>query len=191
MPTATAPRQLVTFGNAGTHNQGVFASTPAFREQSPVVLLGNLQWNRYALNGTDLQLTRRLTGQTATLLRNVIGFRVQYGVSNVGSPSLDDWVHVTEGSWNTIDNANIDRVRAVRIGVVMRSPQREKPEGSNGECLTSTAKPRLFDGADSVEIEPDVADWQCYRYRSAIVIAPLRNLISGTATINWPVTVLQ
>ena len=61
-----------------------------------------------------------------------------------------------------------------RQGIVTRSPQREKPDASNN-CEASLAKPRLFD----VEIDPDVTDWQCYRYRVSTVVVPLRNLVLG------------
>jgi type IV pilus assembly protein PilW len=70
--------------------------------------------------------------------------------------------------------ANLPRVRAMRMGIVTRSPQREKPDAS-GNCEASLAKPRLFD----VEIDPDVTDWQCYRYRVSTVVVPLRNLVLG------------
>jgi type IV pilus assembly protein PilW len=63
---------------------------------------------------------------------------------------------------------------AVRVGVVVRSPQREKPNVS-GVCEASLAKPRLF----GAEVEPDVADWACYRFRSAVLVIPLRNLVLG------------
>ena len=28
-------------------------------------------------------------------------------------------------------------------------------------------------------VPADVSDWQCYRYRSAVVVVPLRNLVMG------------
>lgn len=188
---AAGVRQAMSFANTGVHNQAVFTSSPPFTERSPVILLGGLNWNRYQLNGTNLQLTQRLTGTTATLLRNVIGLRVQYGVTlGAGTPAaVEDWVHTTDAGWGSVSTANIAQVRALRIGVVVRSPQREKPEGSGGTtCETTKTKPQLFEGADAVTIEPDVADWQCYRYRSAVIVAPIRNLVQGTSTINWPAT---
>ena len=68
-------------------------------------------------------------------------------------------------------------MRAVRVGVITRSPQPEKPN-SAGVCEASTAKPQLF----GVEVEPDVADWACYRFRSAVLVIPLRNLVLGIKT---------
>jgi type IV pilus assembly protein PilW len=174
VPTAEA-KQLLSFDVAGAHNQAPFTSTPTYGENSRVSLLGTLQWHRYALNGTSLELTRVLDGTTATLMRNVIGFRVQYGTSaDATTDTLSSWDEAS-GAFAAIDDTNISRVRALRIGVVVRSPQPEKPNAQTGQCEASSAKPTLF----GATIEPDVADWQCYRYRSTVVVAPMRNIIYG------------
>ena len=62
-----------------------------------------------------------------------------------------------------------------RVGIVVRSPQPEKVNESTGLCEASAAKPQLWGNT----IEPDVADWKCYRYRTQIVVVPLRNVIFG------------
>jgi type IV pilus assembly protein PilW len=177
VPTAEA-RQLLTFAATGehsAHNQVAFTTKPDYGENSRVSLLGSLQWNRYALNGTNLEVTRVLAGTTATLMRNVIGFRVQYGTSaDATTDTLSSWDDA-KGAFASIDQTNIARVRALRIGIVVRSPQPEKPNAQTGQCEASSAKPTLFGDT----IEPDVANWQCYRYRSTVVIAPLRNIIYG------------
>lgn len=186
-PTALAKESL-TFGAAGTFNQGAFSVAPIYPENSLVTLIGTPQWNRYSLNGGELQLTRVLTGNTVTLLRNVIGFRVQYGIANaVATPAatgnratLADWKKSTDAGWTTVSAANIAQIKAVRIALVVRSAQREKVNKDSGQCEASTVKPKVFAGeAQEETIEPDVADWQCYRYRTQIVVAPLRNLIYG------------
>jgi type IV pilus assembly protein PilW len=174
VPTAEA-KQLLGFDVTGPHNQAPFTSTPTYGENSRVSLLGTLQWHRYALNGTSLELTRVLDGTTATLMRNVIGFRVQYGTSaDNTTDTLSSWDEAS-GAFASIDETNIFRVRALRIGIVVRSPQPEKPNAQTGQCEASSAKPTLF----GATIEPDVADWQCYRYRSTVVVAPMRNIIYG------------
>lgn len=174
-PTPTA-KQVVTFGGAADYNSTTFATPPAFNEDAVVTLIGDLTWNTYSLVGTDLTLTRRITGASAVLMRNVIGFRVEYGASSVaaGSTTLETWEEPT-GAWATIDDSNVRRVRAVRVGIVVRSPQPEKVNDVTGVCEASTAKPQLFGNV----IEPDVVDWQCYRYRTQIVVVPMRNVIYG------------
>ena len=76
-------------------------------------------------------------------------------------------------SWRAADRLGRG-VRAIRMGVVTRSPQREKPN-AGGDCEASLDKPQLF----GVEVEPDVADWQCWRYRVSTVVVPMRNLVLG------------
>lgn len=44
-----------------------------------------------------------------------------------------------------------------------------------GVCRASDALPELFGEV----IAPDVADWQCYRFRVTTVVVPLRNLVYG------------
>ena len=168
--------QKFAFAAGGKHNDGVFTTNPIYSsEGGSVTQLGALTWNRYRLSGTDLVLDRPMDGASAVLARNVIAFRAQYGVSTgvAGSNTLQNWVDAT-GVFATVNSVNIPRVRAVRIGVVIRSPQREKANGA-GNCEASLAKPQLF----GAEVEPDVADWACYRFRSATVVVPMRNIVVG------------
>ncbi len=172
--TDTTP-QILTFGNAGLHNQGDFAADPAFAESDRVTLLGALNWNRYRRNGNTLVLERPFSGDTAVLARDVIALRAQYGLSAdaANSTTLESWQDAS-GAFAVLSAAQLPRVRALRLGIVTRSTQREKPN-ADGDCEASLAKPQLF-GAD---VEPDVDDWQCYRYRVATVVVPLRNLVLG------------
>ena len=176
--TTTTPQQL-SFGAGGLHNDAAFTTAPTYSDNGGgVTLLGQLRWQRYRLDGTDLTLERPLDNVSAVIARNVIGFRAQYGVSAVGgaTSTLEQWVDAT-GTFAALDVTTINRVRAVRVGIVVRSPQPEKRNAA-GVCEASLAKPRLFDQ----EIEPDVLDWQCWRYRSAVIVMPLRNLVMGMAT---------
>lgn len=182
--TATTPAagddpQRLTFAAGGLHNDGVFSVNPTYSSAGgSATLMGAVSWNRYRLNGTDLVLDQPFTGASVVLARNVIGFRAQYGISSgvAGSKTLQSWVDAT-GAWATINSLNINRVRAVRIGVVTRSPQREK-ENASGVCEASLEKPQLFGNV----VEPDVLDWGCYRFRSAQVVVPMRNIVLGIKT---------
>lgn len=171
--------QRFTFAAGGKHNDGVFTVNPIYSsEGGSVTQLGTLTWNRYRLIGTDLVLERPMDGASAVLARNVIAFRAQYGVSSgvAGSNTLENWVDAT-GTFATVNSMNIPRVRAVRIGIVTRSPQKEKANTS-GNCEASLAKPQLF----GAEVDPDVSDWACYRFRSATVVVPMRNIVVGVKT---------
>ena len=50
-----------------------------------------------------------------------------------------------------------------------------KRPNADGDCEASLDKPQLF----GVEVEPDVDDWQCWRYRVSTVVVPMRNLVLG------------
>ena len=174
--------QVLTFGTTNptttnNHNIAAFTTNPTFPDMGRITLLGGLHWSRYRLNGTNLELERPLTsGSTAVVLaRNVIGFRTEYGLAAAtpGSTALDSW-QAPSGGFASMTPALLPRVRALRIGLVTRSPQREKPDAS-GNCTASAAMPQLFGNT----ITPDVTDWQCYRYRTAFVVVPLRNLVVG------------
>lgn len=165
--------QLLTFGGTGAYNAGDFATNPTYNTGG-VTLLGQLGWQRYRLQGTNLLLERPIAGASAVLARNVMALRAQYGVSAPPpAKTLQNWVDAT-GGWASLTPATIAQVRAVRVGVVTRSPQREKPD-ENGNCTASTALPQLFGAA----ITPDVTDWQCYRFRTAMVVIPMRNIVMG------------
>lgn len=170
--TETTP-QALAFGSTGTYNQGTFTTTPSFAEEDRIAVLGELRWSRYSLSGTNLQMERPIDGTSATLLRNVMGFRVQYGVSaDDATTTLTGWVDPTGSTWGSVGGADVNRVRALRMGIVTRSPQREK-EDDAGNCVATTDKPQLF----GVDVEPDVTDWRCYRFRTSVVVVPLRNLV--------------
>jgi len=171
--------QTLTFDNTGKHNQAAFSVAPTFAERDRIALLGELRWNRYLRVAADntLVLERPMDGNArAVIARNVIGLRAQYGIAAAaaGSTTLEDWQDAT-GGFAALDAATLPRVRALRLGIVTRSPQKEKPN-ADGDCEASLAKPELF----GVTVEPDVVDdWQCYRYRSTVVVVPLRNLVLG------------
>ncbi len=166
--------QIVNFSAAGLHNQANFNTAPAYAARARVTLLGQLQWRRYRLVDGNLVLEQPLIGTTAVLVRNVIALRAEYGVSASGGTTLQDWQDPTDAGWSSLTGNNIGRVRALRLGLVTRVAQREKAD-SSGQCTASTARPRLFE----VDIDPDVSDWRCFRFRNSTLVVPLRNLVWG------------
>lgn len=166
--------QVLTFADTGTHNQGEFSAAHAFAEDDRITLLGQLNWNRYRRDGETLVLDRPLTGEAGVVLaRNVIALRAQYGVAAAGSETLEQWTDAS-GDFATLEATELPRVRALRLGIVTRSPQAEKPNAA-GECEASLAMPQLF----GTEVDPGVDNWQCFRYRVSTVVVPMRNLVLG------------
>ncbi len=172
--TPTAPQQ-VAYANVATarHNRATFTTSPVFLERSRMALLGQLRWTRFRLNGTNLIVERPLEGTSATLAHNVTAFRVEYGMAGTGASALSTWAPANAASAPIAAN-NLARLRALRIGLVTRSPQREKPL-AGGACAASSGLPVLFGTATTA----DVTDWQCFRFRTAQTIVPMRNLLMG------------
>ncbi len=178
--TALAPLTL-TLANTGAYNQGSFTTNPTYAGATGVLaakvsLLGSLQWSRYRVSAGELILERPLDGTSAVLARNVVGMRVQYGVSAAaGTDTLSSWESATGATgFAPLTNAQLGRVRALRIGLVVRNTQREKPDPS-GNCEATASMPSLFGTAAT----PDVTDWRCYRHSVAEVVVPLRNIVFG------------
>jgi type IV pilus assembly protein PilW len=167
--------QTLSFGAAGPFNQAEFTTPAAYADRGRVTLLGNLRWSRFRLEGTDLRLERPLGGDPVVLARNVLAFRVQYGLAAnaSGSTALESGQGAS-GAFAALSPADLPRVRALRIGLVTRSPQPEKP-AADGLCQATPELPELF----GETITADVEDWSCYRYRTAIAAVPLRNLVMG------------
>lgn len=174
--TVDTPQSLA-FANTGTHNQAAFTTNPTYADKARITLLGQVRWSRYRVEGTDLRYERPLGGDPVVLARNVLAFRVEYGTAAAGTTALASWDSAASGSaFETLSPALLPRVRALRVGVVARSPQPEKRNAA-GDCEATTALPQLF----GVTITPDVSDWQCYRFRTTIAVVPLRNLVMGMA----------
>lgn len=167
--------QALEFGAAGRHNQASFATPGSYPADARIAQLGTLRWHRYRLVDNNLVLEQPLEGRTAVLVRGVVALRAQYGAADAGGTTLTGWFGPTDSGWNALTTASIGQMRAVRVGLVGRHAQKDKPDKQTGQCITSTSKPVLF----GETIEPDVTDWQCYRFHTATLVVPLRNLVWG------------
>jgi type IV pilus assembly protein PilW len=154
-----------------------FSTAASFNTEARVTQLGNLQWSRYRVVNGQLLLDRPLTGASAVVARDVIAFRLQYGISaaTAGSTSIESWVE-PEAAFASLGIGNAARVRALRLGLLVRSSQRQKPD-ANGNCDATPLDfaPRLFDRP----AENLPSDWTCWRYRASEVVVPLRNVAMG------------
>ncbi len=179
-PATPTSAQLLTFGSAGRHNAVSFSTPPFFDDDARITQLGAVNWVRYRVVGGNLVAERPLDGTTVIVARQVVSFRMQFGVSAnaPGSTTLEAWVSPT-GDFATVNAVNLPRIRAVRLGLIVRSPQLEKRNAA-GECTAADAgdanKPRLWDNPPDNLAGPD---WNCWRYRTSTAVAPLRNLVLG------------
>lgn len=165
---------VVHFDSTGVHNQVDFQPV-TYSTGSAMTLLGAMNWSRFAVDGAgNLVMSRPILGTSAVLARNVVGFQVQYGISDGINPTLNSWQYA-EGAWASLDSSLMNRVRALRIGLVIRSTQVEKPDAA-GNCKSTMALPKLLDRSLTLS-----DNWQCYRYKTSTAVIPLRNVLLGGA----------
>jgi type IV pilus assembly protein PilW len=164
---------VLHFDSSGLHNQANFADA-SYSTSSAVSLLGSLNWSRFAVDASgNLTMSRPIQGGAAILARNVVGFQMQYGVTDGVSPSLDSWQYAEGSDWGSVTTTQLPRIVALRMALVLRSDLPEKPD-AQGNCSATTAMPGLLDRTLTL-----TGNWQCYRYRSSTATIPLRNILLG------------
>ncbi len=113
---------------------------------------------------------------------DIVDFQVKYGVAPVGSQTVDDWPDASGPIWANPTSADQMRIKAVRIALVTRSTQYEKPANPGDTCIATTAQ-TVTNWHENSEFAFDPAnysdDWQCYRYKIFETVIPLRNVMWG------------
>jgi type IV pilus assembly protein PilW len=136
----------------------------------------------YFIQNSKLMATYLMQSATpATVVEGIVQMQAQYGVAkNNSSGVVDDWNNDTP-----TNAAGWAKVLAMRVVVVARSGQPERPKDAagnptTGACNTTTVAPVIFSGAIPLDLTAD-PDWQCYRYRTFETTVPLRNQIWAPA----------
>jgi type IV pilus assembly protein PilW len=98
----------------------------------------------------------------------IVLMKAEYGMDTNGDGVADKWDQTT---------LNPPNVKAVRLVVVTRSVQPEKPVG--GVCNTTNAAP-TWSGGVALDLSADLGlsgtdNWKCYRYKTFENTVPLRN----------------
>lgn len=107
----------------------------------------------------------------------IVLMKAEYGTDVNGNGVID------ANEWNRAVPANVMSVLAVRIALVARSAQPEKPSMAGGGCDTTTVFPFWIDSAAvPLDISGNVGlaatdDWKCYRYKTFENTVPLRNVV--------------
>jgi type IV pilus assembly protein PilW len=139
----------------------------------------------YAIDSALRQLQRDDNSVTPASVGEVVApeivdLQAEYGVTAGGaSQTVNEWVEATGATWSAPDMEARKRIKAVRIALVARSTQYEKP-GADGECTTTT--PDMVAGWSSwakFSTASYPADWKCYRYKVFETVVPLRNVLWG------------
>jgi type IV pilus assembly protein PilW len=128
---------------------------------------------------------------------NIVSLKAQYGFDTRPGELFQPEQGLRLGAWSgaMIDAdgdgvaggaGDYQRIAALRIAVVARAKNPERPDPATGRCTATTAAPTVFatqdaenNGAVPVQVNVAVAgdpvDWRCYRYRVFETIVPLRN----------------
>ncbi|RFP19033.1 MULTISPECIES: PilW family protein [unclassified Duganella] len=199
---------LVASGGAYRFNPLAGLATPYKQNLAYIYNLGSptqLHFHTWSVaNGVLLLRATELAGAElagVSVTDNVVSIKAQYGFDarppgpNPYDPNPGaDGMQITTWSSTMIDAdsdgivgspGDFQRVAAVRIAVVARSKNTEKPN-SSGVCSATTVRPTVFAstapaGVAAVPVQVNVAvagdsvSWQCYRYRVFETIVPIRN----------------
>jgi type IV pilus assembly protein PilW len=122
----------------------------------------------------------------------IINLQAQYGIAADQSQQVVQWVNPTAAAgWdNPTPKAavfgatslnRLQNIKAVRIALLARSVQYEKPNPATGLCEATTAKmvaawPQ-WNGVATFATPTVPANWNCYKYKVFETIVPLRNII--------------
>jgi type IV pilus assembly protein PilW len=115
--------------------------------------------------------------QTYQVAPQIIDLQAEYGIAPAGSQQVTQWVPAT-GAWaGDLTTANVYRIKAMRIAVVARSAEYEKPDTSGVCSSTSADMVSNWSTWATFSTGGYPADWQCYRYKVFETVIPLRNII--------------
>ncbi len=164
-------------------NLRLVATTPT---GSPLVTgarfacMGNWQNYTYQISGKN---ELNLNGQP--MVSDVVNMQAQYGVSvSSESNQVNEWVNATGATWATPTVANRNRIKAIRVAVVVRNGLLEKETVSTACSSTTAANPTgvcawdgsVFGAAPPINLG-NIPNWSRYRYRVFETIIPLRNML--------------
>jgi type IV pilus assembly protein PilW len=132
--------------------------------------------NRYYIVNNTLMLDQLVTDQLAQpVAANIVNMKAEYGEDPGATGSVTVWTTAAPAQWPA--------VLAIRVAVVARSAQPEKPSVTNGPCTTTTVTPIVVTWDDGTTTNLNLSgnannpNWQCYRYKVFHTTVSLRNSI--------------
>jgi type IV pilus assembly protein PilW len=128
-----------------------------------------------------------VSAPTAAVMPNIVNLKAQYGYIDSASPASGiQWTNAT-GKWASVsgasslgiaaagDLADIRQIVAVRIAILARNDEYQKPDAS-GTCNASTDD-NLKGSWLTFESSVMADNWACYRYKVFESTIPVRNLL--------------
>jgi type IV pilus assembly protein PilW len=134
------------------------------------------------VNGQLTVLPTLTSAQAQVVADGIVQLKAQYGKDNGvnnGTVSTGPYV-ANDGLIDSYDNvaptsaAAWNQVLTLRIGLVARSAQPEKPSGAGPACDTTTTAPSWSGGNFDLTAN---ANWMCYRYKVFETVIPVKNIL--------------
>jgi len=176
------PKEGVRDVAAGTIGLGEITLTAmpdAFTTQGLTVNIGDQLscMGNWASHTFDVSNNNELQRNQQAIVSGVVGLQAQYGVSATAeNNSVVSWEDAT-GIWANPTVENRNRIKAIRVAVVLRNGLREKQV--DGHDVT-VAAPKAWVDSGTATINLDVSalpNWEQYRYRVFGTTIPMRNML--------------
>jgi type IV pilus assembly protein PilW len=190
-------------GGSAPYNPSGGGLFPAYTTNDLVFNLGNPIVHSYSVVKTDPTCTSgcqgslRLTdaifqggGTPYDLLDGIVDLKAQYGKDNgVNNGTVSNTTYVAnDGIIDSYDSttpatgAAWQQVIAVRLAVLARVGNYERPATPGGNCTATTALPTWSGSAsgspfNTIDVTTASSQDRCYRYRVFETVVPLRNMI--------------
>jgi type IV pilus assembly protein PilW len=164
---------------AGGFNPPAWATFPGYAGGDLVFNLGaNPVLREYSIANGKLRLTEGLlpagAATTLDIVDGIIDLRANYGKDTNNDGIVETWNSTLPAS-----SAEWQQVQAVRMAVLSRIGNYEKPDSGTDCDITTTANAPAWSGGafDTLDLGTASSLDRCYRYRVFETTIPLRNMI--------------
>ena len=203
-PTTCTLEQITTLQPSASkmqHNPGTTAPYnpsggglfPAYGKDSLVIDMGNPVVRTYQIANGNLQLADTMLiaggGAPTDVVDGIVDLRAEYGKDDgVNNGTVTNTTYTAnDGIIDSFDNvapvtaADWSQVLAVRVAVLARIDNYEKPSVSGGNCDATTVMPSWSGSAadpfTAIDVATAASQDRCFRYRVFETTIPLRNMI--------------
>jgi len=167
-------------GVSAPQNPPAWGSFPTTYASGDMIMnLGNPIVRTYSIANNKLRVTEGLLQSGANtpqdLVDGIMDMRAQYGKDTTGDGVVDTW-----NNTEPLNSTEWTQVLALRMAVLARIGNFERPSVSGGNCDATTAAnaPTWSGGAfGEIDVATVTSEDRCYRYRVFETTIPIRNMI--------------